>query len=118
MKKSLLAMMVALPLFFGSCSKNEEVSDRKVSQKSLNGTVWIAKETNEHLEFVLKFYDKTFKLSAADGDKVESATGEYKYEYPYVWLTLKGEKARLTIIDGDKMYAPLDDNDKALFELQ
>lgn len=117
MKKSLLILLAALSLFLGSCSK-DEVSGRKVSRTSLDGTVWIAKETKEHLEFVLKFYRSTFQLSGADGNEVESGTGEYKYDYPYVWLTLKNEKARLTIEDGNKMVAPLDDNGTAVFILQ
>lgn len=115
MKKTLLAALTVL-LALVSCCKDSGY--KGMDRKTLDGTVWISPAEENHSEYVLKFQEgNSFELSAANGSDVRRRKGTYKYEYPYVWLSLDGLEIRGTILYG-RLEIPVDGVEKVLFFIQ
>jgi len=105
-------MLMALPFVFTSCSDDDD----EVSQTTLEGTVWIAKENDDHYEFKCSFYKSTFKIEVFIEDEIVTISGEYEYEYPFVWLYNEdGEVEKITISDGNKFILLYDDGTRMTF---
>ena len=116
MKKFLLLIM-ALPLAFSSCSKDDEQSKRI----ELDGTVWLAKSMDTNgdgistPEMKLTFGGTTFSLESFGTEKgTEIVEGTYRYEYPLIWLTANGETKQCTISDNNKIKSDMG-NDMVIF---
>jgi len=115
MKNYLLLLILALPLMFSACKKND---DKTVSKKSLDGTVWVAKETSFSWEMKIVFSATTFRLEAFTDSGTERVDGSYTYDYPLIRLTVDGETSTVNISDGNKFVADFGDGDAVTFILQ
>ena len=98
MKKLFLMVAAVAALAFVGCSKDENKVDLTTS---LDGTVWEATEDyggGDSATYRLEFSNKSFQWTMIwieDGEKeTDKLSGNYRYDYPEVIMTIDGESVR------------------------